>query len=86
MKSLIMLLLAGLFMYISFKMMVFAFKVGFMVVSILLLCGFVYYLYRFYHVQTFGRVILIPHTTYRIKHTPNKGAVTKYTPKNHNHP
>ena len=42
MKSLIMLLLAGLFMYISFKMMVFAFKVGFMVVSILLLCGFVY--------------------------------------------
>ena len=46
MKSLIMLLLAGLFMYISFKMMVFAFKVGFMIVSILLLCGFVYYLYR----------------------------------------
>ena len=46
MKSLIMLLLAGLFMYISFKMMVFAFEVGFMVVSILSLCGFVYYLYR----------------------------------------
>lgn len=46
MKSLIMLLLAALFMYVSFKMMVFAFKAAFMVVAIIFLAWFVYSLYR----------------------------------------